>query len=255
MLRFASLGSGSKGNGTLIECGSTRILVDCGFTLAETERRLQRLGCSADSLSAILVTHEHGDHALGVGRLSRRYQIPVCLTVGTCKAINDKSFAQTQFINLKQSFAIGDLEITPFSVPHDAREPCQFILSDGAIRLGILTDTGSYTDAMLEQLNGLQGLMIECNYETEMLRRGSYPSALKERLESRYGHLSNQQVGELLKQLKLDKLQSLVACHLSQINNLPEYAYAALCKGVGGERDGIKIANQLEGLDWQTLNY
>lgn len=254
MLRFASLGSGSKGNGTLIECGSTRILIDCGFTLAETERRLQHLGCSADSLSAILVTHEHGDHASGVGRLSRRYQIPVCLTVGTFTAVNDKSFAQTQFINLKQSFAIGDLEITPFSVPHDAREPCQFVVSDGVIRLGILTDTGSYTDAMLEHLNGLQGLMLECNYETNMLRCGPYPYVLKERLLSRYGHLSNQQVVELLKQLNLDKLQSLVACHLSEVNNLPEYAYAALCTGLGGETDRVKIASQREGLDWQTLS-
>lgn len=254
MLRFASLGSGSRGNGTLIECGSTRILIDCGFTLAETERRLQRLGCSADSLSAILVTHEHGDHALGVGRLSRRYQIPVCLTVGTFKAVNDKVFAQTQFINLKQSFAIGDLEVTPFAVPHDAREPCQFVVSDGAIRLGILTDTGSYTDPMLEQLNGLQGLMIECNYETEMLQHGPYPYALKERLSGRYGHLSNQQVVELLKQINLNKLQSLVACHLSEVNNLPEYAYAALCEGLGGEADEIKIASQLEGLDWETLS-
>lgn len=254
MLRFASLGSGSKGNGTLIECGSTRILIDCGFTLAETERRLQRLGCSADSLSAILVTHEHGDHALGVGRLSRRYQIPVCLTVGTFKAVADKQFAQTQFINLKQTLAMGDLEISPFAVPHDAREPCQFVISDGAVRLGVLTDTGSYTDAILEQLNGLQGLMLECNYETEMLHRGPYPYALKERLLSRYGHLSNQQAVELLKQLELDKLQSLVGCHLSEVNNLPEHAYAALYKGVGGKADGIKIASQLEGLGWQTLS-
>ena len=254
MLRFASLGSGSKGNGTLIECGSTRILIDCGFTLAETERRLQRLGCSADSLSAILVTHEHGDHVLGVGRLSRRYQIPVCLTVGTFKAVADKQFTQTQFINLKQTLAMGDLEISPFAVPHDAREPCQFVISDGAVRLGVLTDTGSYTDAILEQLNGLQGLMLECNYETEMLHRGPYPYALKERLLSRYGHLSNQQAVELLRQLELDKLQSLVGCHLSEVNNLPEYAYATLYKGVGGKADGIKIASQLEGLDWQTLS-
>lgn len=254
MLRFASLGSGSKGNGTLIECGSTRILIDCGFSLAETERRLQRLGCSADSISAILVTHEHGDHAAGVGRLSRRYRIPVYLTVGSFNAIRDRQFAQIQFINLKQKFAINALEITPLAVPHDAREPCQFVISDGAVRLGVLTDTGSYTDAMLEQLQSLHGLMLECNYETEVLHRGPYPYALKERLLSRYGHLSNQQAVELLKQLKLDKLQSLVACHLSEINNRPEYAYAALCKGVGGDGSGIKIANQQEGLDWQTLS-
>lgn len=253
MLSFASLGSGSKGNSTLIECGSTRILIDCGFTLTETEYRLQRLGCSANSISAILVTHEHGDHASGVGRLSRRYQIPVYLTVGTFKAVSDKSFAQTQFINLKQLFVIGDLEITPFSVPHDAREPSQFVVSDGASRLGVLTDTGSYTDAMLEQLQGLHGLMLECNYETEMLASGPYPYKLKERVAGRYGHLSNQQATELLKQLAVDKLQYLIGMHLSDVNNLPIHAHTALCKGVGGVTDGVKIATQQEGLGWHTL--
>ena len=253
MLRFASLGSGSKGNSTLIECGNTRILIDCGFTLVETERRLQRLGCSADSLSAILVTHEHGDHAAGVGRLSRRYQIPVYLTVGTFKAINDKTFTQTQFINLKQNFAIGDLEVTPFSVPHDAREPCQFIVSDGAVRLGVLTDTGSYTEEMLEKLQGLQGLMLECNYETDLLMNGPYPYLLKERVSGRYGHLSNQQAVELLKQLSIDKLQYLVGMHLSEVNNLPIHAYRSLCNGVGGASEGLKLASQHEGLGWHTL--
>lgn len=253
MLRFASLGSGSKGNGTLVECGKTRILIDCGFTLVETERRLQRLGCSADSLSAILVTHEHGDHAAGVGRLSRRYQIPVCLTVGTFKAISDANFAQTQFINLKQNLVLGDLELTPFAVPHDAREPCQFIVSNGALRLGVLTDAGSYTDEMLEKLNGLQGLMLECNYETDLLMKGSYPYALKERVSGRYGHLANQQAVELLKQLSIDKLQYLVGMHLSEINNSPVHAYQALYKGVGGKSDGVKLATQQEGLEWHTL--
>lgn len=254
MLRFASLGSGSQGNASLVECGSTRILIDCGFSLIETERRLQRLGCSANSLSAILVTHEHADHAAGVGRLSRRYQLPVYLTVGSFNAMRDRQFAQTQFINLKQKLTLGDLEITPFSVPHDAREPCQFIISDGAASLGILTDTGSYTEDILRHLDNVQGLMLECNYETELLMQGSYPYLLKQRVSGAYGHLSNQQALELLKKISTDRLQYLVGMHLSEVNNLPAHAYQALCKGVGGESEGIKLASQQEGLGWHSLS-
>ncbi|MEZ5480273.1 MAG: MBL fold metallo-hydrolase, partial [Thiolinea sp.] len=142
MMRFASLGSGSKGNATLIECGKTRILVDCGFSLAEVERRLGRLDCTPDSLDAILVTHEHGDHANGVGRLSRRYRIPVWLTVGTFHSMRDTGFSRHHYINVHQAFDLQDFQITPYPVPHDAREPCQFVFTDGAQRLGLLTDSG-----------------------------------------------------------------------------------------------------------------
>lgn len=253
MLRFASLGSGSKGNGTLVECGSTRILIDCGFTLAETEHRLHRLGCHPASLTAILVTHEHGDHANGVGRLARRYHIPVWLTVGTYHAVRDRNFPRHHFINIHQPFALDDLYVTPFPVPHDAREPSQFIFSDGNLRLAVLTDTGSYTPYMVGLLQGLDGLLLECNYDAAMLARGPYPYSLKVRVGGRYGHLDNCQATDLLRQLDHSKLQHVIGMHLSETNNLPAYAYDALCTGLGCGPEWLGLATQESGLDWREL--
>ena len=253
MLRFASLGSGSKGNGTLIESGKTRILLDCGFTLGETERRLHRLGCPPQSLTAILVTHEHGDHAAGVGRLSRRYNIPVWLTVGTCHAMRDVKFAQTHYVNVHQVLEIQDLQITPFPVPHDAREPCQFVFGNGNHKLGILTDVGSHTPLILQMLQRLDALMLECNYDAVMLANGAYPPSLKARVAGRYGHLDNKQSAHLLGQLDLSQLQHLVGMHLSENNNLPDYAYQALCTGVGCEQGWIQLANQADGTGWLDI--
>jgi phosphoribosyl 1,2-cyclic phosphodiesterase len=253
MLRFASLGSGSKGNGTLIESGKTRVLLDCGFTLGETERRLHRLGCSPQALSAILVTHEHGDHASGVGRLSRRYNLPVWSTVGTCHEMRDTKFAQTHYINIHQTLEIGDLNITPFPVPHDAREPCQFVFSDGSHRLGILTDVGSITPLIVQVLQRLDALMLECNYDALMLANGPYPPSLKARVAGRYGHLDNKQASYLLKQVDLSALQHLIGVHLSENNNLPEYAYQALCSGADCEESWIQLANQTDGVDWREI--
>lgn len=253
MLRFASLGSGSKGNGTLIESGKTRILLDCGFTLGETERRLHRLGCPPQSLTAILVTHEHGDHAAGVGRLSRRYNIPVWLTVGTCHAMRDVKFAQTHYVNVHQVLEIQDLQITPFPVPHDAREPCQFVFGNGNHKLGILTDVGSHTPLILQMLQRLDALMLECNYDAVMLANGAYPPSLKARVAGRYGHLDNKQSTHLLEQLDLSQLQHLVGMHLSENNNLPDYAYQALCSGVGCEQGWIQLANQADGVGWLDI--
>lgn len=253
MLRFASLGSGSKGNGVLIESSKTRVLLDCGFSLGETERRLHRLGCSPHSLTAILVTHEHGDHAAGVGRLSRRYNLPVWLTVGTCHAMRDTQFFCTRYINVHQELEINDLHIAPFPVPHDAREPCQFVFSDGACRLGVLTDVGSHTPLIVQMLQKLDALMLECNYDAGMLANGPYPPALKRRVAGRYGHLDNRQSTFLLEQIDLSALQHLVGMHLSENNNLPEYARAALCSGVGCEQGWIQLANQADGVDWLEL--
>ncbi len=253
MLRFASLGSGSKGNSTLIEAGKTRILLDCGFTLEETERRLHRLGCSAHSLSGIVITHEHGDHAGGVGRLSRRYHLPVWLTVGTYHAMRDTKFAQHHFIKVHQEFAIDDLHLTSFPVPHDAREPCQFVFSNGNHRLGILTDTGSYTPLITQVLQNLDALMLECNYDAQMLAQGPYPPRLKARVAGRYGHLDNHQSASLLNQLDLHKLQHLIGMHLSEQNNLPEYAYQALCTGTGCDEKWIQLANQQDGIGWREI--
>ncbi len=257
MIRFASLGSGSKGNATLIESGAkesdTRLLLDCGFSTKEVETRLAKLCRSADSIDAIVITHEHSDHINGVGRLARKYNIPVWLSAGTWGKCRDSDFPETNFIDCHQGFEIQDINLHPFPVPHDAREPCQFVFSDGVSRLGIATDLGSVTPHVIRQLNNLDGLLIECNYDEQMLRNGIYPQKLKERVAGDKGHLDNKQSAELLKCLKLDKLKHIIGMHVSEKNNTDEFAIAALCEGLNCEKSAVSLASQANGFDWREL--
>jgi phosphoribosyl 1,2-cyclic phosphodiesterase len=254
MIRFASLGSGSKGNAAIIESGKTQILLDCGFSVIETERRLARLdGAELSSLSAILVTHEHSDHVGGVGRLSRKYKLPVYITTGTHQACRDNKFSATHFINSYQAFAIDDLHIQPFPVPHDAREPCQFVFSDGAVRLGVLTDTGSETPHVIETLNSLDALLLECNYDETMLMNGSYPYGLKVRVAGKYGHLDNRQAASLLAKLNQSKLKHLIGMHISEKNNHNDLVKKALCDALGCDKKWMQLASQSAGFAWREI--
>lgn len=252
MLRFASLGSGSKGNATLIHAGRTRILLDCGFSVSEAERRLARLGVCAEQISALVVTHEHADHIGGVARLSRRYRLPVWLTAGTLAAVRDAEFHAVELFHAHEGFEIGDLELTPYPVPHDAREPCQFVFGDGARRLGVLTDSGHVTPHIRGLLSGCEALLIECNYDPELLRQGPYPPALKARVGGRYGHLSNQQAAELLQAIDKARLRHLIGMHVSENNNRPELARRTLGAAVGDEA-GVEVACQERGFGWREL--
>lgn len=253
MLRFASLGSGSKGNATLIEAGETRILLDCGFSLRETERRLERLDLEARDLQGVLVTHEHSDHVGGVGVLSRKHELPVWLTTGTLARSRDADFFTTHIIHAHDTFQIGDLNIEPFPVPHDAREPCQFVFSDGRKRLGILTDTGCITPHIERTLAGVHGLLLECNYDPDMLRDGPYPQALKQRVAGRLGHLANQQAMKLLVKMDHKQLECLIAMHISENNNSPELVRAALDETLTEQVQTLHVACQQEGFGWQEL--
>lgn len=257
MLRFASLGSGSKGNATLVEAGAqqsdTRILLDCGFSVVETENRLARLGRSADSITAIVITHEHSDHVIGAGRLSRKYKIPVWLTVGSWLACKDNDFFVTHFIDSHADFAIDDVLLHPFPVPHDAREPCQFVFSDGKSRLAIVTDFGSYTPHILSHLSRLDALLLECNYDEQMLLNGTYPHSLKRRVSGRLGHLDNKQSTELLKKLNLSELKYIAGMHISEKNNHPNHALKALCDGLGCKENDAILASQEKGFEWLEL--
>ena len=253
MLRFASLGSGSKGNATLIESGSTRLLLDCGFSVSEIERRLQRLGLAADDLSAIVVTHEHADHIGGVARLSRKYRLPVWLTVGTLNAARDRDFHNFECFHAHDVFAIEDIELHPFPVPHDAREPCQFVFSDGELRLGVLTDTGHITPHIQRSLDGCDALLLECNYDPQMLEAGPYPAALKARVGGRLGHLANDQARALLEAIDTSRLCHLIGMHVSENNNTPDLAHQSLCEGLACQDERIEVACQQEGFGWRAL--
>ena len=254
-MRFASLGSGSSGNALLVESGETRILLDCGFNLREVKRRLARLELEPGDLDAILITHEHEDHAGGVARLARRYSIPVRLTYGTLGAMGAAGAAMQEavLIDNHTPFAIGDIEVRPFPVPHDAREPAQFVFSDGAAGLGVLTDAGDATPHIAQMLSGLEALVIECNHDREMLAGGPYPPSLKDRIGGRLGHLDNDTTAELVRALDCSRLQHVIAAHLSQTNNSPALARAALAGALGCAQEWIAVATQEEGFGWREI--
>jgi phosphoribosyl 1,2-cyclic phosphodiesterase len=244
-MRFASLGSGSRGNATLIEAGDTRVLLDCGFSVKELERRLGRLEVDAGTLDAVLVTHEHGDHIRGVGALARRYRLPVWLTDGTLRQGRFGELPRRErFYGHQAPFQIGDLEITPYPVPHDAREPAQFVFAHGGLRLGVLTDAGSITPHVTETLQACDALMLECNHDAQLLANGPYPPALQARVGGRLGHLGNHQAAGFLGRLEHGRLQHLVAAHLSEKNNTPRHAAEALCEAAPSLEPRLSVCAQ-----------
>ena len=251
-MRFAVLGSGSQGNGTLISSGDTHVLVDCGFSLRETERRLARLGVAAADISAVLVTHEHADHVHGVGLLARRYNVPVYLSRGTLRGLR-KPLEATRFLAANDTFDVGALSIRAVGVTHDALEPLQYVFSDGRRRLGVLTDLGSYDATLLDHYRGLDALMIEANHCIDLLARGHYPTFLKQRVGGDYGHLNNQQAARLVAELGWENLQHLVLAHLSSKNNLPQLARQCFVDTLGCDPDWLQVANQDCGLDWREI--
>ncbi len=254
-MRFASLGSGSQGNSLVVEAGVTRVLLDCGFGLAATVARLARLGLVPEDIGAIVVTHEHEDHIGGVARLARRHGIPVWLTPGTLSGFEAlfAGVADVRMIHNYEVFAVGDVQIEPFPVPHDAREPAQFVFGDGASRLGVLTDVGCSTRHIEATLSGCDALVLEYNHDAEMLRTSSYPQRLRERIAGRFGHLDNSAAAKLLGSLDNSRLKHLVAAHLSQENNHPDLARAALSAVMNCAPEWIGIADQGEGLAWREI--
>lgn len=252
-MRFASLGSGSEGNALIVQHGLTTLMMDCGFGLAETESRLARLGLAAADISAIVVTHEHSDHIGGVARFSRKHKTQVWLTHGTGRHVAPESLLSDtyHFIDPHEAFTVGDLCVTPYLVPHDASEPVQFVFSDGAARLGVLTDTGTSTAHIEASLTGVDALVLECNHDLDMLMKGSYPAGLKRRVAGRFGHLDNGTAAALLARLDVSRLKHIVAAHLSRQNNRPDLATAALAGALGCERDWVAVADQKEGFDWR----
>lgn len=253
-IRFASLGSGSKGNATLIEFGSTRVMVDCGFYLRDAENRLRAFGIEPDSLNGILVTHEHNDHIGGVSRLARKYQIPVYMTTGTHAGWNDAVVPSLHCFNPHEAFTLGDLRVQPFPVPHDAREPCHYVFEGAGRRVGVISDAGSVTPFMREQLSGCDALLLEFNHDVQMLADGPYPPSLKARVGGNLGHLSNAQAAQLLTQIDLSRLQHLVLTHISEKNNTPELALLAARGAVGHAPDWLVCAHQADGLAWRSLS-
>jgi phosphoribosyl 1,2-cyclic phosphodiesterase len=256
-LRFASLASGSSGNCLVAEAGGTAVLIDCGLSLTETERRLERLGLAPADISGLLITHEHSDHAGGVFDFAAAHGIAVYLTHGTHAALKGEGKVldgvQLVFVNGRQSFIVDGLLVLPFTVPHDAREPVQYVLSDGAAKLGVVTDVGIPTPHLEKNLSGLDALVLECNYDRDMLWGGAYPRWLKERIGGPFGHLDNADAERLLAALDRSRLKHVIGAHLSQQNNRPELARAALARALGCEESWVGLAGQDDGFGWRSI--
>jgi len=293
-IRFASLGSGSEGNALLVEARSgatvTRVLLDCGFSQKEVERRLARLGVAPSQLDAILITHEHGDHIGSALGLARRLRVPLYMSWGTAQAVgawgalraptfagsetdsqvDSQSDSEVDTEAYPQAYpqaapqtplilhrcrcgvpiALRDLQIMPYTVPHDAREPLQFTFSDGASRLGVLTDIGVGTPLVSSVLDRCDALVLESNHDSDMLAQSRYPASLKARIAGTLGHLSNTAAAAILASLDRSRLRFLVGAHLSRQNNTPALARAALAHGLGSAAAEILIASQDDGFDW-----
>ncbi|MGY4829678.1 MBL fold metallo-hydrolase [Sphaerotilaceae bacterium SBD11-9] len=259
-MRFCSLGSGSTGNATLVEArsGSTvsRVLIDCGFSLRELERRLARAGLACADLDAVFVTHEHGDHVGCALTLARRHGIALWTSRGTWRAIGEPELPEEllHFARDLEAIAVGDLMLSPYTVPHDANEPLQLCIGDGSVRLGVLTDAGSATPHLLAQLQGCDALLLECNHDRDLLANSAYPASLKARIGGRLGHLANDTSAEILTACLHAGLNHLVAAHLSERNNRPELAQRALAAVLGGKPDDVRVADPVNGIDWLNIN-
>ena len=257
-MRFASIGSGSAGNCMVIEQANTRLLLDCGFSPNEVVKRLQSLNLMPEQISGILVTHEHDDHAKGAFKFAAKYNVPVWLSHGSLKMcdryIPEKGHIQLNIIDSHTQFSIDNIQINPYPVPHDAREPTQFTFSDGNHKLGVLTDAGSSTAHIEHVLSGCDALVLECNHDLNMLENGPYAWPLKKRVGSKLGHLDNQSAATLLAKLDNSRLKHIIAAHLSAKNNTQHLAQTALSNALGCALDWVGIAQQDNGFAWRGFN-
>ncbi len=256
-MRFASLASGSAGNCMVIEHGNTCLLLDCGLGQRDLASRLIARRLDAQQITGIILTHEHDDHAKGAFKFAASHNIPIWLSYGT-RVMVERYLPEGMLLDLRvidshQRFQIQDVEVAPYPVPHDAREPTQFVFSDGQYSLGVLTDTGISTPHIEAMLTGCDALVLECNHDLDMLKNGPYSPALKKRVGGRLGHLDNTSAAGLLSRLDNRKLKHVIAAHLSAKNNTPDLAKAALSAALNCGQEWVGIADQASGFDWRSF--
>ena len=248
-MKFASIGSGSKGNCTVISNNSTSLLVDCGFSLKQTTARLERLNMNPQDIDAVLVTHEHDDHWSGVRALCMKYEIPIYLSAGTYRAVNDRCLGPINLVDTEVPFTIGGFKILGITVPHDALEPLQYVFETNSLRFGLLTDLGHLTPYIFEHYSCLDALFLEANHDELMLAEGMYPSFLKARISGNWGHLSNSQAIDFVNKIDHARLQHLVFGHISDRNNCRS-VLKKLVNQTSGILGKVHYANYEYGSDW-----
>lgn len=235
---FCSIASGSSGNCTYTGSEKTALLIDAGISARQIEKGLGSIGRSPADLAGILVTHEHSDHIKGLGVLSRRYGIPIYATAGTirgiqsCSTLGQIDEGLFHEIRVDQDFTVGDLTVHSFEIPHDANQPCAYRMSDGRKTTAVITDLGVFSDYIVENLQGVDVLLMEANHDVRMLQAGPYPYYLKQRILGTHGHLSNENAGRLLCRILHDDLKYIFLGHLSKENNYDALAYETVCMEV-----------------------
>ena len=241
-LRISVLGSSSSGNCTFLSTCNTRILLDAGFSKTQTARRLQLIGESLESIDAIVISHEHSDHIQGLPSLLRGLHVPVYIAEKTLEAIRSRlSLKKIESICAGEAFTIGDLKVSPFNVPHDAVDPFAFVFEAKGLKVGHVTDLGYVTELVAQRLKGCDVIVLESNHDLEMLRSGSYPWHLKQRIMSRHGHLSNDVAGRFFEESFDGQARYVVLAHLSENNNHPDLARMA--SGTALERRSFNLQN------------
>ncbi len=248
-VRICVLGSGSRGNSTLVATERTRLLMDAGFSKRETYARLAAMGEKTDAFDAIIISHEHVDHVNGLRSLALDLQVPIYISHGTHAAIRwDPRLERFELFRPGEKFTVGDIEVTPFTIPHDAADPVAFTVHAEGVKLGIVTDLGYIPEVVKQHVRGCACLVFESNHDLEMLRGGPYPWYVKQRVMSRHGHLSNKATSEFLGGDYDGSAAVLVLAHLSENNNLPELARMSAEEGLarrnGTSRPNLHLASQ-----------
>jgi len=246
VLRFSLLGSGSKGNTTLIVSNDAKILIDGGFSLRQLNLRLAAVGQSLEDVDAVFVTHEHSDHVGGLGVLARNVAAPVYMTAGTYESLPPQvgALPRLELFEAGDTIAVKDLRVSSFSVSHDAADPVAYTINANGAKLGLAADLGHPSQLVRSRLAGSHALVLESNYCPDMLRRGDYPPQVQQRIRSRVGHLSNQDMTSLLSDLIHEQLRMVVLVHLSENNNEPELVRAMAARALNGHPAEIVVAMQ-----------
>ena len=245
MIRFCNLYSGSSGNSTYIEYNDTHILIDAGVSCQKISKGLNELGITLEMIDAILITHEHSDHTKGLTTISKKYNTPIYTTLKTWEQMSLLKLPDYNHVifNANEEFTVGDLTIFPFSIPHDAVDPCAFNVWAGDKKITVATDIGHISDNVYSNLIGSDILLLESNYDKNTLTYGHYPYFLKKRITSDIGHLSNESASQTIRKLYDDsKKNNIILAHLSKENNFPELAYQTVINEFGSVPDNLNLS-------------
>ena len=254
-LEITHLGSGSRGNATLIVSNDSKILIDCGFSLKQTELRLSRISIDPQTIDAIIVTHHHGDHAKSALRASEKWNARLYSNTETAIKMGWNPITECRtFANLERLEISGNLSILPIPVPHDDAENIALIVSNGdGIRAGFVTDLGEATVELKRHLKGCSHISIEANYDHQRLMQGPYPDSLKRRITGRGGHLSNSQTADILSEILTPDLKTIVLCHLSDKNNAPHIAESEVLMQISDDFEGSIFISGQDGPNFKII--